>query len=104
MFVGLRITEYLKPLVITDDPAFRGSILNRKQVRDQIEYVQRLCGKTSKQATGVAMELVGDMDRGTDYPPPALDPPVLPSHIAMRIREIVDGVTLKKKESSATST
>ncbi|MDP1573965.1 MAG: TraM recognition domain-containing protein [Coxiellaceae bacterium] len=99
IFVGLRITEYLKPLVITQDPNFRNPILDRKVVRDQLEYIQRLCGKTGKQSANIAMELVGDMDRGTDYPPPAMDPPVLPSQIAARLREIVSAIALKKEEA-----
>src|SRR3990167_8716598 len=95
IFVGLRITEYLKPLIVSEEPAFRNAILNRKQTREHIEYIQRLFGKNSKQAATVAMELIGDMDRGTDYPPPALDPPVLPPQISQRLREIVEGGTLK---------
>ena len=101
IFVGLRITDYLKPLVITQDPSFRNPILDRKVVRDQLEYIQRLCGKNGKQSANIAMELVGDMDRGTDYPPPAMDPPVLPPQIAARLREIVAGITLKKEESTS---
>lgn len=99
IFVGLRITEYLKPLVITQDPAFRNPLLDRKNVRDQLEYIQRLCGKTGKQSASIAQELVGDMDRGTDYPPPALDPPVLPPHLAASLRKVVESITLKKAET-----
>lgn len=98
IFVGLRMTEYLKPLKIPDDPAYRAAILDRKAVRDQIEYVQRLCGKSGRQATSIAMELVGDMDRGTDYPPEPLDPPVLAPQITEKIHQIIEGITLKKKE------
>lgn len=100
VYTGLRMTEYLKPLKVPDDPKFRGPILNRKQVRDQVEYVQRLCGKTSKQAMSVATELVGDMDRGTDYPPAPLDPPVLPPQITAKLKEIIAGIQLKKTEAA----
>ncbi|MCX7120169.1 MAG: hypothetical protein NTZ67_00060 [Gammaproteobacteria bacterium] len=93
------MTEYLKPLEVPEDPAYRAAILDRKIVRDQIEYVQRLCGKSGRQATTVAMELVGDMDRGTDYPPAPLDPPVLAEQIAAKLRDILEGITLKKKEA-----
>ncbi|HLB56234.1 MAG TPA: TraM recognition domain-containing protein [Coxiellaceae bacterium] len=99
VFTGLLMTDYLKPLNVSEDPAYRAAILNRKTVRDQIEYVQRLCGKTSKQASNVAMELVGDMDRGTDYPPAPLDPPVLPAEITAKIIEMVNGIAMKKKEA-----
>lgn len=100
IFVGLRMTEYLKPLEVPEDPAYRAAILNRKSVRDQIEYVQRLCGKSGRQSSNIAMELVGDMDRGTDYPPAPLDPPVLPPQITGRVLEIIDGISLKKKEAA----
>jgi len=99
IFAGLRITEYLKPLIVSEDPAFRAPILNRQTVREQIEYVQRLCGKTGRQSTNVAMELVGDMDRGTDYPPAPLDPPVLPPQISAKLREINAAIAMKKKEA-----
>ena len=98
IFIGLRITEYLKPLKVPDDPAYRGPILDRQKVRDQIEYIQRLCGKTGRQSSTIAMELVGDMDRGTDYPPAPLDPPVLPPQVTTKIREIIEAIKLKKAE------
>ncbi len=104
IFTGLRMTEYLKPLKVPEDPAYRGPILNRKTVRDQIEYVQRLCGKSGKISANIAMELVGDMDRGTDYPPAPLDPPVLPAQITSKLRDIVAGITIKKKEASEKTT
>ena len=103
IFTPLHMTDYLEKLWIPDDPKFRAEILNRKQVRDQIEYLQRLCGKTGRQATTIATELVGDMDRGTDYPPAPLDPPVLPPQITAKLYEIIDGVTLKKKETTENS-
>src|SRR3990167_7975446 len=100
IFIGLRMTEYLKPLEVPDDPAYRAAILNRKSVRDQVEYIQRLCGKSGRQSTNIAMELVGDMDRGTDYPPAPLDPPVLAPQITAKLREIIDAISLKKKEAA----
>lgn len=100
IFIGLTMTEYLKPLEVPADPEYRAAILNRKEVRDQIEYIQRLCGKSGRQSTNIAMELIGDMDRGTDYPPAPLDPPVMPEHIAAKLREIIQAVTIKKKEAS----
>lgn len=101
VFIGLRMTEYLKPLKVPEDPAYRAPILDRQKVRDQIEYVQRLCGKTGRQSMTIAMELVGDMDRGTDYPPAPLDPPVLPPQITNKIREIIAAITLKKSETTS---
>ncbi|PIZ04168.1 MAG: phosphoesterase [Gammaproteobacteria bacterium CG_4_10_14_0_8_um_filter_38_16] len=99
IFTPLHMSEYLEKLWIPDDPKFRAAILDRKKVRDQIEYLQRLCGKSSKQASSIGIELIGDMDRGTDYPPAPLEPPVLAPQITAKLREIVAGVSLKKKEA-----
>lgn len=99
IFKPLKITPYLEKLWIPEDPKFRAAILNRSQVREQIEYVQRLLGKTGRQSTTIANELIGDMDRGTDYPPAPLDPPVLAPQITAKLREILAAITLKKKEA-----
>ena len=100
IFIGLRMTEYLKPLEVPEDPAYRAPILNRNAVRDQVEYIQRLCGKSGRQSMNIAMELVGDMDRGTDYPPAPLDPPVLAPQVVSKLHDIINGISLKKKEAA----
>ncbi len=99
IFKPLKITPYLEKLWIPEDPKFRAAILNRQQVREQIEYVQRLLNKTGRQATTIANELIGDMDRGTDYPPAPLDPPVLAPQVTAKLREILAAIKLKKKEA-----
>lgn len=98
IFTPLRMTKYLEKLWIPDDPKFHAAILDRKAVRDQLEYLERLCGKPGRKATSIAAELIGDMDRGTDYPPAPLDPPVLPPQITAKLYEIIEGVTIKKTE------
>ena len=99
IFKPLTITPYLEKLWIPEDPQFRAAILNRSQVHEQIEYVQRLLGKAGRQATTIANELIGDMDRGTDYPPAPLDPPVLAPQVTAKLRDILAAITLKKKEA-----
>jgi intracellular multiplication protein IcmO len=100
IFKPIKITPYLEKLWIPEDPKFRAAILSRQYVREQLEYVQRLLGKSGRQATSLANELIGDMDRGTDYPPAPLDPPVLAPQITAKLYEIIEAISLKKQESN----
>ncbi len=98
MFAPMRESDYLRKMVITDDmDAFKKPLLDRGYLRDQIEYIQRLCGKSSQQAMNIAIELIGDMEKGTQYPPeekPEIDAATL-SH---GVREMVSAIALRKKE------
>ena len=101
IFTPLRINSHLEGLIITDQlDKFKSAILNRSDCRDQIEYLQRLCGKSGQQAMNIALEVVGDMERGTHYPPqyrPTSNGPEL----ANLIGNMMDKIVLKKKEAEA---
>ncbi len=99
LFTTLRITDHLRGMVITDDmEAFQEPLLDRSVMRDQLEYLQRLCGKSSQQASNIAMELVSDMDKGTHYPPGTLlTKDAL--ELTTDVYNICDKVVLKKQEA-----
>lgn len=100
VFVPLKMTDYLRGLDITTDPKFQQSILNRQFVKEQLEFAQQLCGKSSRQANSIAVELIGDMDRGTDYPPAPMNPPIPASDVCKKLLAVIDGVKLKKAGST----
>ncbi|OGT26877.1 MAG: phosphoesterase [Gammaproteobacteria bacterium RIFCSPLOWO2_02_FULL_42_14] len=100
IFMPLRYTDHLKQLQVPQDVAFTAAILNRKVTSDQIEYIQRLCGQSGKQASKVAIELVSDMDRGTEYPPKLGDAVLTAPQVTQKVKDIIAGVVLKKKEKS----
>lgn len=102
IFVPLRMNAHLEQLMVPEDPQFRGAILNRSVVREQIEYVQRLCGKSGRQSAGVANELIGDMNRGTEYPPRSQPSGTAPD-IAAKVRELVANIHLKKAQEKEKS-
>lgn len=100
LFTPLCLTDAIKNTVVTSDlDQFRQPILNRSDVRDQIEYIQRLCGSNSQKAMNVAMELVADMEKGTQYPP-EIKPVSNGSTIAQGVRDLIQAITLKKKENA----
>lgn len=61
--VGKQITEFSQP------------ILRRTDIRGKIELVEKISGRSSKQASAIADDLLRDMQTGTFYPPLALSQP-----------------------------
>jgi intracellular multiplication protein IcmO len=95
LFTPMRMTDELKELISTPDiNKFKEPILDRAFARDQIEYIQRLCGKTGQQAMNVAIEMISDLERSTEYPP-ADKPPFTPSQLATTIRKLKDEIEIK---------
>jgi intracellular multiplication protein IcmO len=100
IFMPLRLSDHLVNLVMTDNlEQFRKPILSRADSRDQIEYIQRLCGKSGQQAMNIAIELVGDMEKGTQYPP-EVKPTTDGAMLAQGVQELIQAISLKKKEAA----
>lgn len=100
IFVPLRVNNHLQNTLLDKSDKFRESLLPRKPTRDQIEYLQRLCGKSSQQSTNIAVELMRDMEQGTYYPPTNKGSRSL-SELVDITKKIIDGVTIKKQEAAA---
>ena len=100
IFTPMHESNHLVGLVITDDlSTFKRPLLNRAEARDQIEYVQRLCGKTGQQAMNIAIEVVSDIERGTQYPP-EIKPTGTGAQLAKTTMNLVSAIALKKKEAA----
>ena len=88
-------------IVIDKDlEAFKKPILNRTELKDQIEYVQRLSGRSGQDSINIAMEVLSDMEKGTRYPP-AMKPMSTSIEIASLIQHMVEDISLKKMSASA---
>ncbi len=98
IFTPMREAAHLEDALIVDDyDTFKKPILDRSYTRDQTEYIQRLMGKTGQQAMNVAIEVIGDMEKGTHYPPDTR-PKITAVELSNKIDAIIDKVSLKKKE------
>ncbi len=100
LFTPMLNNDELSKVVLNDGDKerFEKPLLKRADIRDQVEYVERLCGKPSQQAMNVAVELVRDMEKGTEYPPknkPTKNGPEL----AKLIHNMSDEIKLKMDES-----
>ena len=101
VFTPMRASAHLEGLVITNDlQAFSQPILDKSRTREQVDYIQRLCGKTGQQALNIALELMGDMQRGTQYPPQVNVGDSTGETLAVVVDNLVDAIALKKKEAS----
>ncbi len=98
VFASMRMNDHLERVVITDDMSrFKVPLLNRAECRDQVEYTQRLLGKSGQQSMNIALELVGDMEKGTQYPPD-VRPQGTSADMVRNIDAILNGIVLKKKD------
>lgn len=102
IFVPMRTNDHLRKQLLDKTEAFKQSILPRGSTRDQIEYLQRLCGKNSQQSMNIASELVRDMEQGTYYPP-LTKGSLSGSEVVALANQLIEAVTLKK-QAPATDT
>jgi intracellular multiplication protein IcmO len=67
---------------------FSNPILRRTDIRGKIELVEKISGRSSKQASAIADDLLRDMQTGTYYPPLALSQPDL-SELIQQVQGMV---------------
>ncbi|PHQ78229.1 MAG: phosphoesterase [Coxiella sp. (in: Bacteria)] len=100
VFTAMRMSSHVEKVVVTSDfDTFKKPILNRSYTRDQVEYIQRLMGKSGQQAMNVAIEVIGDIEKGTHYPPDS-KPEATGVELSGKIDNIIDKIALKRKEAA----
>jgi len=98
IFTQMRVAEHLKGIVITNDmQEFSQPMLDKAMVRDQVEYLERLCGKESSQAVNISIELLRDMKKGTEYPPKVTLPKTA-ENLAQSIDQLISAIEKRKKD------
>lgn len=97
LFTRMNLNDHLSETLDVDMAEFTKPIIDRSDTRDGIEYIQRLCGKSSQQSMNIAIEVISDMERGTQYPP---DDKPIPSvnELTGLIRNMIDKISLKKTD------
>ncbi|HYF98139.1 MAG TPA: TraM recognition domain-containing protein, partial [Coxiellaceae bacterium] len=100
VFLPMSMNGHLQEVILTDDiNSFRKPLLNRYDVRDQVEYLERLCGKNAQQSTNIALEIVSDMQKGTFYPP-EIKPTATGEELASVTDQLIEAITLKKEQAA----
>jgi intracellular multiplication protein IcmO len=99
IFTQMRLAEHLKGIVITTDmQQFSQPMLDKAMVRDQVEYLERLCGKGSSKAVNISVELLRDMKNGTEYPP-KVSLPKTAQDLAQNIDQLISAIEKRKKDA-----
>ena len=100
IFTPFQDNDYLKSVLLINqnDESFAQSILARRTTRDNIEYIEKLSGRSSQQATNVAMELIADLESGTRYPP-EVKPDFTAEDITFITRDIINKIALSQQEN-----
>ena len=98
IFTKLSMTEYLQQTLLTRDlENFSKSILSQQPTHKNIEYVERLYGKTEQYALNIATEFIRDMQSATLYPPNITEKPTA-LELAQLTINLIDRIALRKKE------
>ena len=70
VFVRIKLGSMCEEIIGPERfPDFSGILLKKKQVQNNIELIERMAGKSTKQASNIGLEMVRDMQTATDYPP-----------------------------------
>ncbi len=95
LFAPFRLTDPLVPMLIGEKfEEFSKPIVSKNEVKNCIERLERLLGKTGRHASGISMELLDDMAAATFYPPPSL-PPKTGSELASSVRDLKEKIQAK---------
>ena len=94
IFVPVRLNEMVREIVGGNKfDAFQTAIINKSWTKTKIELIERLLGRMSAQAGGLANEVMRDITIATDYPP-YVEGIVLSSNEVVAIaNEVCDYVT-----------
>jgi intracellular multiplication protein IcmO len=103
IFTKLRVPPYLRDLILIKDTSeFGKPILEADNTREKIAHVERLLGKNDESSRNIAAEVAKDMQLATYYPPKVETRPTA-EELSDLIHSLVDGITIKKRESANTA-
>jgi len=70
IFAPMRLADPTVPMLVgADFEEFANPLVSRQEVLNKLELTERLTGRSSKHAMGVAKEMMSDMQIATHYPP-----------------------------------
>ncbi len=102
LFTKFRLGRRQQQEILTDDwENFSAALVNKLQTREQVEFVERLTGKSVKHATNIAEEIIKDMQTATYYPPEIENMPTGPE-IAEAVQDISNHIR-EQRESKGGS-
>ena len=99
IFAELRLNKHLEEVATIDNMEdFAQPLLEQSYVHQQVDLIERLDGKSKRQASSISNELVKDMAVATHYPPEIPEMPTA-EELAKTTDDIISHIVLKKEEN-----
>lgn len=74
-----------------DEEEFSQPLISKDFYAQKLEFIERLNGKSKKQAKGIAKEIVNDMNSATNYPPHVFETPDI-EKIVQSTKELAEAI------------
>lgn len=100
IFSPLFVTDYIKSMLSDSEiKKVEAPLLNKSDCYDQLEYIERLCGKGGQQAATSALAIINDIKENTNYPP---DEKMMTNGagLAPLIEDMIESIKLAKQEAN----
>jgi len=105
IFVPLRLTDPTVPMIVgANFESFSAPLVKRGEIRHAADVIERLGGRSNKNAHSIANEVIRDIELATFYPPSVFDQPTaeeltnlvkgLINHLTQRIQQENSGSDL----------
>lgn len=103
IFSKVPLTEDVKSLVgAANFERFSNPLMNRPFIKDKVELLERILGRSGSQANNITREIIKDMLIATDYPPEVEGIFLPPENVVIAANELTEYVgSLKSEEGSA---
>lgn len=96
LFVPLRLGDPTVPMLIGENfEAFSASLVKRNETRSQIDLIERLDGKSAHYSSGIADEIIKDIQIATHYPPSIVPEQLSGEALAALVNSLADHVAMK---------
>lgn len=103
IFVPLRLADPTVPMVVGPDfESFSVPLVKRGEIRHAADIIERLNGRSNKNAHNVANEIIRDMELATFYPPTVFDKPS-PDELTALVNGLVQHLTQRITEEDSSS-
>lgn len=100
IFSKVQLADAIKNLVGSDFDSFKEPLVLRNFIKDKVEVLERIMGRSGSQANNVTAEIIKDLALATDYPPP-VEHVLLPKEQVVDIaKELCDYVTSLKENAN----
>ncbi len=93
---SLEEMENIDPLELLNMPTFAGALLDKNEVRRQVETIERFYGVPRAKTLEAAVKILKDLRKATKYPPGAVPPPDKNQVIAL-MNELAERFEDKKR-------